>query len=529
MSYCEVEELRKSGNLEGAYHMAISDMNVAIETDLPPIILHELSEEKEENHQEESLLTLAKRVLSWVIYDHLKKNTSKENFDKFLNYLKEIVEIDLAPSEKMVVNQLIWEIGKAVFEFTKQPGFDISKMEALLDVTMKLNFSRQSKAYSFLFKAFHKALKDSNRYIDFASWWDLWNFISHDYKFTLQGDGKKIMAVAEQGINQYAKHLLRAINSCEDKEEEEDIVQKIANFIPIVEKAIEYNKHYFRLPYYHIKLLFAKGDIKTGYTLLKKRIVSNQNDFWVWELMADVFAEEPSKQIASMCKALQCKTNLENVIQMRVRLTSALILDARYDEAKTEIGLILRACLENKCNIPDIVTDWGEDTWYNLAIAHSNNFELYESFKDVVDEIMYGNIPERKIIVENVNNAKKILNFLGTDYTKGYLKYDKTIKHVKEGDVLLARIKDSGVEGRYNLFSAKKLKEKYVDGILKHFAGEVIKLPEKSFAFADGMYITPDFCAKTKLDNGDYISGRAMIAYNVKKEEWGWKVISIDK
>lgn len=529
MPYNEVEELRKSGNLEGAYDMAVADMNAAIENEPPQPDLQEITEDQtEENHQEESMLTLAKRALSWVIYDLLKQNTSKENFDKFLNYLKEFVEIDLDPSEKMVVNQLIWEIGKSVFEFTKTPDFNTAKIEELLDVVMKLNFSRQTKGYSFLFKAFHKALKDSNRYIDFASWWDLWNFIRDDYKFTIQDDGKKIMAVAEQGINQYAKHLIRAFNNCEDGEEKEKISQKIHDFIPVVEKAIEHNKHYYRLPYYQIKFLFASGDMRNGYPLLKKRLMTNQNDFWVWDLMADAYSDEPSKYIASMCKALQCKTNLENVIQMRVRLTKKLISDERYNNAKTEVGLILMACLENKYDIPDIVSDWGEESWYNLATARSNNFELYESFQDVVDEIMYGNIPERTVVVENVNSAKKILNFIGTDHAKGYLKYDKIIKHVKEGDVLLVRIKDSGVEGRYNLYSAKKSIEKFVDGILIPFSGEVIKPADKNFAFADGMFITPDVCSKANLQNGDFITGKAMAAYNKKKEEWGWKVISID-
>lgn len=529
MSYNEVEELRKSGNLQGAYALAMEDLNEAIKNEINPESLPEsLPESNEETVTKESLIVLGKRALSWVLYDLLKQNTSVENFDAFMALLREFVDLKLDPSEKMVVNQLIWLIGKAAFEFTKEPDFDISRMEELLDTTMKLNFSKQTKGYSFLYKAFHKALKDSPRYIDFASWWDLWYFIRDDYKYTQQDDGRKIMAVAEQGFNRYAKHLLIAWENNPDEALRENLRKKITDFIPVVETAMKHNKHYHKLPFYHIKLLFALDDFQNGFSLLKKRARQNQNEFWVWQLLGELYADDIDKQMACFCTSMLCRSKLENIIEMRVKLAGLFIRQGMYDDAKTEIALILRACLENKWDFPEEVADWGDEPWYSLAKVNENSINIYESFKPVIDEIMFGDIPERKIVVESVNAPKKILNFLGTDYTKGYLKYDKILKKVQEGDILLVRIKDSGIEGRFNVFSAKKLSEKYLDGILKPFSGEVIKPAAKNFAFADGMFITPDLCTKARLKDGEHISGKAMISYNKKKDEWGWKAISID-
>lgn len=529
MSYHEIEELRKSGNLEGAYQMAISDLKNALEQDVvPDATSHQNEDPTNENLEDESLITLGKRALSWVLYDFLKNKTNKDDFDTFLSYFKEFVEINLDPSEKMVVNQLIWVIGKTIFEFTKEPDFDISKMEELFELTMKLNFSKQTKGYSFLFKAFHKALKDSPKYIEFASWWDLWSFIPNDYKYMAQNGGKKIMAIAEQGINRYGKHLLLALENNPDEERKKYLHEKIINFIPVVVEAIRHNIHYYKLPGFHVKLLLALGDFIGGFSMLKTYAQHHANDFWVWELMYGAYTDEPDKQIACLSKALLCHAKDEKLIRVRLLLARILIEQKFYNEAKTEIGLILRCCLQNKWDIPELVTDWGELTWYNNAKAHADNYSMYESYRQITDEMIFGSIPERKVVVENVNAGKKILNFLDADFTKGYFKYDKILKQVNDGDVLLVRIKDSGIEGRFRLLSAKKAKEQTLEGVLKQFAGEVIKSANKSFAFVDGMFIIPDLVSKCRLIDGDYITGKALISYNKKKEEWGWKVISIE-
>jgi len=533
MSYIEIEQLRKSGNLEEAYQMAASDLKMAVEQKPLPLTTDDTTTDKDEDSEigiiPETPLTLGKRAMAWVLYDFMKQNTNRENFTDFMVYLKEFVELQLDPEEKMVVNQLMWLIGKAAFEYTKEPDFDIQEMEKLADTTMKLQFSRQSKGYSFLFKALHKALKDSPKYIDFASWWDLRNFIHDDYRYTKQDDGKRIMAVAEQGCNRYAKHLLMALERNTDEETKDSLYDKIRVFLPIVQDSINHNKHYRKLPYYQVSLLLGTDEHRKGFKILKSRARENQDEFWVWQLMSLAFEDDFEKQIACLSTALLCHARSDKLIKIRLELAKLLIEQEYYDEAKTEIALILQCCLENKFDIPDEVTEWGEQKWYGTARVSENNYDMYEDYRVVADEIIFGDIPQQKVVVENVNHDKKILNFIGLDHEKGYCKYNSSLKKVKEGDVLLVRIQPTGFEGRYNLLSAKKLNEKYLEGILKHFAGEVVIPTNKAFGFVDGMFATPDVCSGYNLSDGEYVTGKAMISYNKKKEEWGWKVISIDR
>lgn len=529
MSYTEVEQLRKSGNLDEAYEMAITDLKMASQGtgDNTPLIVTATEDEPEEEPHEDAV-TLGKRAMAWVLYEFMKQNTAKEDFETFMDYLREFINLELDPDEKMVVNQLVWVIGKVAFEYTKDPDFDQEPMDRLAEIAMTLNFSKQSKGYSFLFKAMHKALKDSPRYIDFASWWDLRSFIRDDYKFTKQDDGKRIMAVAEQGCNRYSKQLIRAMQNADDEGTREYIREKIDDFLPIVEDSIQHNRHYRKLPYYQVKLLLTIGDTSAAYRILKSKARDNQEEFWVWELLAEAFDDESEKQIACLCSAMMCRSKPVKIFETRLKLTNLLIIQEYYNEAKTEIAQLLRCCFENKWDIPEEVTEWGDQKWYASATVAKNNHELYESYMPVADEIIFGDIAQRKVVVENVNHEKSILNFIGLDYEKGYCKFNKSLRKVKAGDVLLVRIKSTGFEGRYNLLSAKILNEKYLEGILKHFAGEVIKPTNKAFAFIDGMFVTPEVCSKYRLDDGEYVTGKAMISYNKKKEEWGWKVISID-
>ncbi len=530
MLYNEVEQLRKSGNLEDAYEKALADLKIAIRNhSLPETLTNRAEEEQhDENPESESPLIVGKRAFAWVLYDYLKKYTSRECVDDFIGYLREFTNIELEKDEKMVVNQLVWLIGKSVFEFTKEPGFEISKVEELAELTMKLNFSKQTKGYSFLFKGFHKALKESPMYIDFVSWWGLKSFIRDDYKFTRQQDGKKIMAIVEQGCNRYIKTLVKALDNATDFETAEAIRNKLRDALPQIEEILKYNKYYRKLPQHRVMILIALGKIETVFSTLKAHAKVKFDDFWVWEMMSEAYTEEPEKQIACLSTALLCRAKPEKIIAARVQLSALLIEAGDYDEAKTEMAQILMCCHENKWDIPENITDWGEQPWYALAKVNDNNYEMYESYQPVAEEIIYSGLPQQKVVVEAVNYPKKILNFLGLDYTRGYFKYDRILKNVNEGDVLLVRIKETDMEGRYNLHNAKKINEKLIEGILKYFSGRVSIPANKPFGFTEDMFITPDVCSKHQLSHGDTISGRAMMSYNKKKDEWGWKVISID-
>jgi len=320
-----------------------------------------------------------------------------------------------------------------VFEYTKEPDYEVAEMEKFFEVISKLNFSRQNKGYSMLFKAFHKALKDSTRYIDLVEWWDFNNFIRDDYNHVKNDDGTRIMAIVEQSYTKYAKHLISALENTDDEHEKSNLQQKINAFIPRVREVCRRNKFYKKLPQYQIKLMVAVGDFSKAFELLIIKAKEQQPDFWVWEMIANAFDAEPEKKLACLCAAVACKTNARKIVEVRQMIAEMFLEKQLYNEAKTEIALILRTCQYQKMEIPELITEWGDEPWYRQSIVKENNIETYQKYKPITDDIIFHDIPQCKVVVEFVNQPRKILNFIATDLSKGYFRYSNNLGKVKEG------------------------------------------------------------------------------------------------
>jgi hypothetical protein len=527
MPYNVVEQLRKSGKLDQAYqqaqrnlqqvHLSDASPDQDIDTPLP-----------DAPPKPETILTLNKRAMGWVLHDLMKNHSNATDLDIFTDYLSQFVALELGENEKMVTNQLVWPIGTAAFEFTKEADFDVTKMEKLASLTMKLHFSRPGKGYSFIFKAFHKALRDSPLYLDFVEWWDIRYFSREDTKIVKGDDNMVRMAIAEQGCNRYAKHLLKALRTSTGPGHTEEIKTRMRLYLPVLEDMMKYNKFFRMLPYYKVRLLLALGQYEQVFSTLTFYARTRPTDFWVWELLSEAYTGDTDKQIACLSAALLCKVKLDKLIPIRERLTTLLIQAGFYDEAKTEIAMILKLCFQNKWEIPQSVTEWGDESWYQQAFVKDNNLSMYQSYRPGAEELIFDDIPQRKIVIEAVNQGKKILNFLANDRSRGFFKYEKFLTKVDVGDVFLVRMKETKIAGRYNVFNIRRLREKTIPGILQTFSGEVTIPEGKPYGFANSMYITPTLCEEYNLQDGDIISGLAMISYNKKHEEWGWKIISID-
>ena len=527
MPYNEVEQLRKSGKLNEAYQQA---QHVLQQTQLNAS-LTDLAEDAYATDilpDPETILTHSKRAMAWVLHDLMKQHAEADKLHVFTDYLRQFLELELGEDEKMVTNQLIWPIGTAAFEFTKEGEFDIKKMEELAALTMKLRFSRPGKGYSFIFKAFHKALRDSSLYLDFVEWWDIRYFTRDDSKIEKSDDKIVRMAIAEQGCNRYAKHLLKALRTADDEEQAEELRARMRRFMPLLEDMMKYNKFFRMLPYYKVRLLLGLGHYEQVFSTLTYYARTRPTDFWVWELLSEAYIGETEKQISCLSTALLCKVKLDKLVFIRESLTKLLIEAGCYDEAKTEIAMILKLCFQNKWEIPQSVTDWGEESWYDQAFVKENNLSMYQSYRSGAEELVFEDIPQRKVVIEAVNQSKKILNFLASDRSRGFFKFEKFLTKVEVGDVFLVRMKETKIEGRYNVFNIRRLREKTIPGVLQTFSGEVIIPEGKPYGFANSMYITPALCETYNLGHGDFIAGMAMISYNKKHEEWGWKIISID-
>lgn len=494
----EIKALRQEGKLEEALSMAKAEL------------------EADPNN------VWGKRNISWVFYEYLKQNSAPEQFDSFIFWLNEIRNLHLPEEEKMLFDQVCWVVGKMVFNLLKSNSADFHKGELLFDALQSLHFSKPSEGYSFLFKALHKFFKDSESYLKFADWWDFRNFMQEDYQKGKLPNGKEVMALAEQAYIAYAKHLLpvHAVTG--------EIIfnkEKAAGFLPVLSEVVENYPKFLYPAYFNAKLLLALGDKDNLLESLLPFAKKKRNDFWVWEIMAEAFIGEPDKVFACYCKALSCNSPEEMLINLRQKMAGLFISKKLYNEAKTEIDLLVKARNEQGYKIPNEVVSWQSQDWYKIATSQKNNFEFYMNYSPAAESILYSDTPEESVIVEFVNTDKQILNFIASESKFGFFKYDRFFKEVKVGETLKVRFQGGSNQGMHHLLTAMKSNdESFKQQFFKEVSGVVKVLPGKAYGFLDDVYIHPSIVKKLKLADGMLLSALAIKSYNGEKMQWSWKL-----
>ncbi|MFP4469744.1 MAG: DUF7017 domain-containing protein [Bacteroidales bacterium] len=503
MSFEEVAALRKT-DPEAAYAMAKDEL-----------ALKPGSEE-------------AKLALAWVLYDRLKNATDPERLDDFVGILHEISALQLDEEGKMINNQLCWLIGKIVFDYTKNAEFNSEDLEPLLDVTMTLDFTRPSKAYSIMFKAFNKAFKETPAYIRLVDWWGLENFLHEDFGKATFGDRVEKRPIAEQAYLNYSGQLTELADASSG-EELEEIRDKIVDFLPRIGEIVRTKPAFKYLPPQIRLLVSMLGEGDDALDRVIPFVRQRQSEYWIWDAIANLFPDDTETRLAFLSKAVQCKARDTKLIPTRIRLVETLLEAGYQAEAKTEIERIDKICEEYGLNTPTKLDQWVGEEWYSSQSTGGNSMGLYRRYANQADEIIFGDVPEDLVVVENVNDEKRTLNFLKTDRTQGFFNYSRFLKRVKVGDILRLRMQETHQEGRYNIFTLQKVDEEFLEGILQPFEGSVTNPMDKSFGFVNSMFIPPDVYVMNNLRHGDYVSGKAIVSYNKKKDEWGWKVIALIK
>jgi hypothetical protein len=502
MTFNEIKDLRKSGKLEEA----LIASNQALEAN-PDNIWN-------------------KRAAVWVYYDYLKKYSDPSSFDKFMYYLRRVESLNLQEDEFVVYDQVSWKVGSMVFALAREETLDDERINELFSVVSKFEIIGPSDGYSFLFKAFHKCFKDSESYIKFADWWGFFNFRQEDYEKEEFG-GKRNISVVERAYIAYSKQLLAGTSQDAFGMIRTPDQEKIKVFMPLLDRVIDEHTEYQYPLYYKVKLMMIDGNTKDVLSTFIPFAKRKQSDFWVWDLMADIFPEEEGLQFACYCKALSLNAPKEFVGKIRIKLAQLLIKDSRFLEAKTEIKAFISTYSAQKWKIPAQVITWTTSPWYETTEDRSNNRKLYAEYADKADEILYLNVPEEIVLVEFVNRNKHMINFVHDESRHGFFKYSGQLKDPQIGDLLKVRLRGNEQTGFQKLLTVKLVDQNTKIPAIKEFTGNIKVISPANFGFVDDVFLQPDMVRLEDLSDGQLVSGIAVLSYNKKKENWGWKAIEV--
>jgi len=500
MANNRIKELRIAGRLDEALELAQSEFNASPDN------------------------IWAKRNLGWVFYSYVCTSETISQWEVFISNIHAIKNLELPRGEEMLFDSLAWKIGKMIYALNRETEVNLEFVHDLMNCVFSFSFTKPSEAYSFLLKAFHKALKNSDQHNTFIDWWDLKNLRDEDFINDLLPDGREMISTAEMVYSTYAKNLL-------PKKKYSGEIQfdkaKALAFLPVLKSVDDGNPGFKYISYYRAKLLLVLGEKEETLSAFLPFARRKSKDFWIWELLGEVEKEDTDKMLACFCKGLNCPSPKEMLTNLRMKLCRILITKELYNEARTEIEEIVRVRTLNGYAVPSQVINWQQLNWYKGATRLISNYHYYKKHFKLAEDTLYGDIVEQKVIVESLNLGKKILNYFTADKTVGFFKYGDYIRNVNPGDVLSVRFRpkeEDRLQQVYTVWISQDIdfKNKYS----KVVEGKV-RIPEgKTFGFLDDIFISPKIVAQKNLKDGMLITGHAVKMYDTKKEKWVWKLVS---
>jgi hypothetical protein len=139
-------------------------------------------------------------------------------------------------------------------------------------------------------------------------------------------------------------------------------------------------------------------------------------------------------------------------------------------------------------------------------------------------------IPEKIGLVDHVNNEKKVLHFIVDRNCDGVIPFANTTEQYIEGDSIAVKLCEyqSKVGKKFRVVTNNKTIEEPSSSIKKPFSDHVSV--DNGMGFTnDDIFIPPPIVTKNGIQDGDYVTGVAVLNYNKKRNKWGWKALSVKK
>ena len=522
MAFKDVMNLRKSGKEEEAYNMAIADYN------------------QDQND------IWAKRALSWCIYDGLKSSASYEQSELFLSKLNELIALDLSATEEMLWKNVVWPINAFIRNCSKSQGINDEIYDAVFESIREFHFVKPSQEYSVLLNAFLTA-KEWNGIMVFCEWWGFENFRKEDYECEVLPNGRKMpVSLVESAHLAMAKTLINK----KDKE-------AILAFIPKLQDLAEHNPQMQYPNYYVGKLLLASGsDKQEAVSALLSFARKKQNEFWVWQLLAEALEEDDEKCMACLLRAAHCNIQEHFLVKVYLLLAGAFEQLHYYADARFYLDKYCQIKAETQTNTPndiqdnesnDVIPLWDHkkekanisnvarrmlrETWYTEAKGKEQTFNL--DYMSITNELLYGDMPETNAVVSFVNKDKKMASVVYGKMKEGFFKYERFVKKLNAGDSIKLRIQEVSADGFMKVFSVRVSETLIVSDYCKEVKGTVSSNPSMTAFFLqsenESYYIPSHIVSKMQLIVGEPVSAVVLYSYNKKKGEWKWSCVKIDK
>lgn len=513
MGSTEITALRKKGLLDDALEMALKE------------------------HAEKPQDMYITSALAWVYRDKLKDLEANE-FQSFFDNFNNILELDLhLENEIYLLPALLWAVNNMGWNLINAKSDTQQRLRELLRLAVQLP-AIKSEPNSIVVKMFVRGFKsDKSAYYQLVNWQGFDNFISaqdnildknenavDDFKGQ-KYEGILQPALAENYFGTYCKHLISDMG----KNNAPILIETVQAFLPYLEKLIEFQPNYKWLPYYLPLLYYGIGEIDTAKQLMISFIKTHTNDYWAWKRLGDICQEQEEK-LSCYCRGMQCSAPPEKLVGIRRGLIPLFLAKSDFGSAKYELLQLVDSYEKKNWPIRGLVKDWLNSQWFKNNEANKNNSSVYEMYASQAEDILYGSVEPKSIIITWQNKEKKLAGFEieGIERTDGKIHGPITLQlnPFDTYSVKLISNKNGSFEVVSNPipFANLQFRREFVrevEGVVRIHRTNNFGFIEDQFG---DVYVPSEIVKELSLSDGDPYSGYAVKNWNAKKGKWGWKV-----
>ena len=133
-------------------------------------------------------------------------------------------------------------------------------------------------------------------------------------------------------------------------------------------------------------------------------------------------------------------------------------------------------------------------------------------------------------IVDHINDQKRLIHFIVNRQIDGVIRFSELSDEFKIGEHIAVRLSKyiSSKGSGFRVLKSSKTDKAVSKSLIKSFQGVVKE--EKGMGFIDeGIFVPPPLMQSHYLKDQDQITGTAILSYNKKRAEWGWRALLIDE
>lgn len=455
------------------------------------------------------------REVGWALYYFIKADVENKKKDAFYEHLDKLAELTLLDlnSDRLIYENVLWKIAEYVKGIQAD---DLASISELFNKIQDYRFA-PSRPYSYLLQNCLK-FEGWGQMVDFIEWWNLYNLLPEDYEQFQLENGRKVMSLAERVYIAYSKALIKLGDQ-----------ERIAAFIPQLETLMETHPDMLYPGYFCGKLLIAQGAgrdeaLEKVVPFVRKKV----NEFWAWQLMSDIYRDEPQKQLACLLRAVHCKTQESFLGKIRIRLAELYINNQDLGRAKFHIDKVSTCYLQQGWKLPGQLQQWSWQNW--LQATQPDGSDPFD-YKPITDQMLFSELSECLAIVTYVDTKARRAALVYGMKQRTMAKYGHWSLTPKEGIVLKVKYTPEGEN--LNIISVEQAQGPFKLPFVKIVTGTVDKKSNNPFAFlktgAEDIFLSPSIVSKYNLMGKEVVTIAAVYDFNKKKNEWNWSCISIKK